>query len=161
MSNIIFTIDIDCLREDLRDDDLGAFYGAGFGGALMESFDIERATPEKFVRQQTIQFLIDYLGVPQDRIIVERTLSRFGVEGDRRRIDIGILDQEGEITAVVECKVSIVGDHEAACIQAQDYLQALHAKFFFVTDGMTFKGYRFKMMSFLQLEDIPHYEEWT
>lgn len=119
-----------------------------------------RATPEEFVRQQTIQFLIDYLGVPQDRIIVERTLSRLGVEGDRRRIDIGILDQEGEITAVVECKVSTVGDHEAACIQAQDYLQALHAKFFFVTDGMTFKGYRFKMMCFWQLEDIPHYEEW-
>lgn len=120
-----------------------------------------RATPEEYVRQQTIQFLIDYLGVPQDRIIVERTLSRLGVEGDRRRIDIGILDQEGEITAVVECKESIVGDHEAACVQAQDYLQALHAKFFFVTDGMTFKGYRFKMMSFLQLEDIPHYEEWV
>ena len=89
-----------------------------------------RVTPEEFVRQQTIQFLIDYLGVPQDRIIVERTLSRLGVEGDRRRIDIGILDQEGEITAVVECKESIVGDHEAACVQAQDYLQALHAKFF-------------------------------
>ena len=89
-----------------------------------------RATPEEYVRQQTIQFLIDYLGVPQDRIIVERTLSRLGVEGDRRRIDIGILDQEGEITAVVECKESIVGDHEAACVQAQDYLQALHAKFF-------------------------------
>ena len=39
-----------------------------------------RATPEEYVRQQTIQFLIDYLGVPQDRIIVERTLSRLGVE---------------------------------------------------------------------------------
>lgn len=89
-----------------------------------------RVTPEEFVRQQTIQFLIDYLGVPQDRIIDERTLSRLGVEGDRRRIDIGILDQEGEITAVVECKVSIVGDHEAAFIQAQDYLQALHANSF-------------------------------
>ena len=50
MSNIILTIDIDRLREDLRDDDLGAFYGAGFGGALMESFDIERATPEELVQ---------------------------------------------------------------------------------------------------------------
>ena len=119
-----------------------------------------RATPEEYVRQRTIQFLIDYLGVPQDRIIVERTLSRLGVEWDRRRIDIRIPYQEGETTAVVECKESIVGDHEAACVQAQDYSQALHVKFFFVTDGMTFKGYRFKMMSFLQLEDIPHYEEW-
>ena len=50
MSNIILTIDIDSLREDLRDDDLGAFYGGGFGGALMESFDIDRATPEELMQ---------------------------------------------------------------------------------------------------------------
>lgn len=45
----IITIDIDRLRTDLRDDCLGAFYGGGFGAALMESFDIESATPEKLV----------------------------------------------------------------------------------------------------------------
>lgn len=50
MSNIILTIDIDSLREDLRDDELGAFYGGGFGCALMESFDIDRATPEELVQ---------------------------------------------------------------------------------------------------------------
>ena len=50
MSNIILTIDIDSLREDLRDDELEAFYGGGFGGALMESFDIDRATPEELVQ---------------------------------------------------------------------------------------------------------------
>ena len=118
------------------------------------------ATPEEYVRQKTIQFLVDYMEIPSDRIVVERSLSKLGIEGDRRRIDIGFFDPEGGFMAVVECKESIVGDHEAACVQAQDYSQALHVKFFFVTDGMTFKGYRFKMMSFLQLEDIPHYEEW-
>ena len=50
MSNIILTIDIDRLREDLRDDDLGTFYGGDFGGALMEAFDIERATLEEVVQ---------------------------------------------------------------------------------------------------------------
>jgi hypothetical protein len=50
MAEIIITIDIDRLREDLRDDYLGAFYGGGFGGALMESFDIDRATPEELVQ---------------------------------------------------------------------------------------------------------------
>ena len=43
-------IDIDRLREDLRDDDMGAFYGGRFGGALLESFDIDRATPEELVQ---------------------------------------------------------------------------------------------------------------
>ena len=44
------TIDIDRLRDDLRSEDLGAYFGGGFGGALMEAFDIDRATPEELVK---------------------------------------------------------------------------------------------------------------
>lgn len=43
-------IDVDELREDLKQDCYGAFFGGGFGGALMESFDIESASPEELVR---------------------------------------------------------------------------------------------------------------
>ena len=43
------TIDIDKLREDLKKESYGAFFGGGFGGALMEAFDIETASPEKIV----------------------------------------------------------------------------------------------------------------
>ena len=50
MSNTIVTIDIERLREDLRSEDLGAYFGGGFGGALMEAFDIESATPEELVQ---------------------------------------------------------------------------------------------------------------
>ena len=45
----IVTIDIQRLREDLRSEDLGAYFGGGFGGALMEAFDIDRTTPEELV----------------------------------------------------------------------------------------------------------------
>lgn len=44
------TIDVDALREDMKQECYGAFFGAGFGGALIESFDIEDATPEELVR---------------------------------------------------------------------------------------------------------------
>lgn len=43
------TIDIDQLRNDLREDCLGAYFGGGFGAALIESFDVDRATPEQLV----------------------------------------------------------------------------------------------------------------
>ena len=43
------TIDIDRLRDDMRGECLGAYYGGGFGGALSESFDIDCATPDKLV----------------------------------------------------------------------------------------------------------------
>ena len=44
------TIDIDALREDMKNECYCAFFGGGFGGALMESFDIEDATPEELVQ---------------------------------------------------------------------------------------------------------------
>ena len=43
------TIDVDRLRDDMRDECLGAYFGGGFGTAFVESFDVDRATPEKLV----------------------------------------------------------------------------------------------------------------
>lgn len=43
-------IDVDELREDMKQDCYGAFFGGGFGGALMEASDIESASPEELVR---------------------------------------------------------------------------------------------------------------
>ena len=43
------TIDIDRLRDDMRDECLGAYFSGGFGAALIESFDVDRATPEQLV----------------------------------------------------------------------------------------------------------------
>ena len=42
-------IDVDALREDLKTDSMGAFFGGGFGGALVEAMDIDRASPEELV----------------------------------------------------------------------------------------------------------------
>ena len=43
-------IDVDELREDMKQDCYGAFFGGGFGGELMEASDIESASPEELVR---------------------------------------------------------------------------------------------------------------
>ena len=44
------TIDIDKLRSDMHDKCMGAYLGGGFGGALIESFDVDNASPEELVR---------------------------------------------------------------------------------------------------------------
>lgn len=49
MKQAQFVIDIEKLRKDLRDESLGAYFGGGFGASLIESFDIDSATPEKLV----------------------------------------------------------------------------------------------------------------
>jgi hypothetical protein len=43
------TIDIEKLREDLKQECYGAYFGGGFGGAMISSFDIEKASPDKLV----------------------------------------------------------------------------------------------------------------
>ena len=43
-------IDIERLRQDLEDECYGAFFGDGFGGALMESCEIEDASPEELIQ---------------------------------------------------------------------------------------------------------------
>ena len=49
MDDEMITIDVDELRDDMRNECLGAFFGGGFGGALVESFDVDRASPEELV----------------------------------------------------------------------------------------------------------------
>lgn len=44
------TIDIEKLREALRQEALGAAFGGGFGGALIDVADIETASPEELIR---------------------------------------------------------------------------------------------------------------
>ena len=119
-----------------------------------------KATPEEIVRQKTIKFLQLRLKVPQDKIIVERALGSLGVAGSRKRIDIGILDADDLIMAVVECKASLIGIDEAAHAQAENYLREINTRYFFVTDGVRFSGYYFNTQQFIKLEEIPQYEEW-
>lgn len=114
-------------------------------------------TPEEIIRQKTIKFLMRRLKVPQEKIIVERRLSTLGVPGSKKRIDIGILDSDGLIMAVIECKVWV---DEATAMQAQDYLEALNTRYFFVTDGEVFEGYHYDTVQFIRLEEIPTYNHW-
>lgn len=118
-------------------------------------------TPEEVVRQKAIKFLMKRLGVPQSKIIVERSLNTLGVEGAKRRIDIGVLDEEGLLVAVVECKASLLGIEEAAHIQAQNYLLDLNTRYFFVTDGSAFNGYYYDSLQYIRLETIPKYDQWN
>lgn len=120
-----------------------------------------RITPEEIIRQKTIKFLMKSLGVPQSRIIIERSLGTLGVEGSKKRIDIGILADNESLIGIIECKASLVQNNEAAYIQAQDYLLALNVKYFFVTDGCVFNGYFRDTTQFVQLEEIPQYSIWS
>lgn len=116
-------------------------------------------TPEEGVRQKTIKYLMQRLKVPQKKIIVERSLSSLGVPGNRKRIDIGVLGDDDLIMAVIECKQAL-WNGENAYAQAQDYLETLNTRYFFVTDGRVIDGFFWNTLQFIRLENIPTYDQW-
>ena len=44
------TIDVDKLRNDMWEECLGAYFGGGYGAALVESFDVDREEHEQLVK---------------------------------------------------------------------------------------------------------------
>ena len=49
------TIDVDRLRDDMRNECFGAYFGGGFGTALIESFEVDRISPKKLVKMAQSQ----------------------------------------------------------------------------------------------------------
>ena len=52
-------IDIEKLRKDMKQNCYGAYFGGGFGGALMESFNVEKASPEVLIEMAKSKSEID------------------------------------------------------------------------------------------------------
>ena len=43
------TIDLDALRDALERECCGAFYGGGFGGAMVQATEVKEASPEELI----------------------------------------------------------------------------------------------------------------
>ena len=119
------------------------------------------ATPEEFVRQRVIQYLLQEMHVPENKIVVEKALSSFGLAGNSKRIDIGILGEDNILNTIIECKAYGLQFSEAPFLQAIDYVEALKVKNYFVVDGVYFDCYTHDAQNFqfVKLEKIPTYEE--
>ena len=62
-------------------------------------------TPEEWVRQNCLHYLITDKGYPAGRILVERRLM---VEGLEKRLDIAVCHPDGSVLLLVECKAPSV-----------------------------------------------------
>ena len=118
-------------------------------------------TPEEKVRQQMLQFMIQTLAIPIERIGVELSLNSLGDVGNRKRIDIGIFNEENKLVAIVECKADYIGYKEAPYQQAIGYVSSLGVYRYFVVDGYDLTGYFYDIHNdqFIKMEVIPSYSE--
>ncbi|MCL2073773.1 MAG: type I restriction enzyme HsdR N-terminal domain-containing protein [Marinilabiliaceae bacterium] len=91
-------------------------------------------TPEEFVRQYFIDFLINQLGYPKGLITVEKSVI---VNGMRQRADILIYNRKGKPVIIVECKAPEVEIGQATIEQAARYNLSLGVKYLAITNGKT------------------------
>ena len=89
-------------------------------------------TPEEWVRQHWIRFLIDHQGFPKGLIASERGLIYNGLQ---KRTDLLIFDRQGLPYFLIECKAPEVEINQNVLSQAIAYNQVLSCPFIALSNG--------------------------
>ena len=90
-------------------------------------------TPEEWVRQHTIQYLIQQKNYPKQLLNAEKQLK---VNGLTRRYDIVAYNPDGSINLIVECKAPSIKITQDTFDQIARYNLALKAERLMVTNGL-------------------------
>src|SRR5688500_89897 len=90
-------------------------------------------TPEEWVRQHFVNFLINHYSYPKSLIRLESGLKYKQLQ---KRSDIQVFDREGNIFLIVECKSADVKISQNTFEQVARYNFTLKAKFVAITNGM-------------------------
>lgn len=117
-----------------------------------------RLTPEEWVRQHVVQYLVQDRRVPQGLVAVEVSVP---YQGMARRADVIVHDRAGKALLMVECKAPEVPVAQPVFDQVARYNKVVQARYLLVTNGRVHycavldrerDTYRF-------LDSIPTYEE--
>lgn len=90
-------------------------------------------TPEEWVRQHVIHYLISYKKTPIERINSEHLLK---INGQNRRCDVVVVDSFGNAKLIIECKAPEINLDEKVFLQTSNYIQKSKASFFWMTNGL-------------------------
>lgn len=90
-------------------------------------------TPEEWVRQNFIAYLIDEKKAPKSLIAVEKQIN---VNGLTKRFDILIYNFKGEASMLVECKATSVSVNQEVFNQVSVYNLTLKVPYLIVTNGL-------------------------
>ena len=117
-----------------------------------------RLTPEEWVRQHFVQFLINQKGYPKSLIKLEGGLKLFG---KARRTDIVVFNTRGERILIIECKAPSVKITQKTFDQVARYNMVHQVSMLGVSNGLVHyycsidtneKHYRF-------IEELPAFSE--
>jgi len=113
-------------------------------------------TPEEWVRQNFVQYLINHKKYPTSLIAIEKQLK---INNLVKRTDILIFNKNGNPNIIVECKAPTVKISQDAFDQIARYNLKLQAKFLIVTNGLEhfYCKMNHQQMQYDFLKEIPNY----
>jgi len=124
-------------------------------------FDIIRKkyvvlTPEEWVRQHIVHYLIEEKKYPISLIAVEKKLT---INGLTKRTDILVFNNKGLHEIIVECKAPKVKINQSSFDQIARYNLKLNANYLIVSNGLDhfFCSMDVKNECYVFLENIPTY----
>lgn len=113
-------------------------YKTRTGNGVNEIWDVQRkkyvvCTPEEWVRQHLIHYLIDHLHYPSGLIAVEKEIK---LHRTRKRFDLVVNGRQGNPWMLIECKAPDIELTQEVLNQAGRYNSVLKAPYLAVTNGM-------------------------
>ena len=115
-------------------------------------------TPEEWVRQHIVHFLISEKGVPLSMISIEKQLI---LNNTKRRTDIVVYQSNLKPLLIIECKAPEIEINQLTINQALRYNLELKVPFIFLTNGVQHSFIKINEGNPIILKDIPTYAELT
>lgn len=111
-------------------------------------------TPEEWVRQHMVSYLIQYEGYPRGLFALEKGLKYNQLQ---KRFDIMVLDRTGSPFLLVECKAPDVQLGKKTMEQITTYNMQIEAPYLGISNGRQhlFFGKDPNSKSFTQLKSVP------
>lgn len=91
-------------------------------------------TPEEWVRQHVVQFLLQEKKYPLSHINVEKQIKMNGLV---KRYDVVVFNPNGQLHILVECKAPVINISQATFDQIAQYNIKLNANYLMVTNGLS------------------------
>ena len=110
-------------------------------------------TPEEWVRQNILQYLIQVCKYPVELIAIEKTIQLGSLN---KRFDI-LVYHEATPWMIIECKEAQTPLNEKTILQLLQYQQVLDAKYLIASNGHQTIGAEIKLGNLHMLQKFPNY----
>jgi Type I restriction enzyme R protein N terminus (HSDR_N) len=113
-------------------------------------------TPEEWVRQHMVRFLLEEKKYPKSLINIEKVLK---INGLRKRYDVVVYNPDGSIFLLIECKSPVIKISQTTFDQIAQYNMTLKSQFLMLTNGLNhyFCQMDFENEKYIFLKELPNF----